>query len=546
MASDVEKRLREELEHKQKQIDLLRAIDHVRDTWPPSAMMVTIVDILSNEINTDLCLICLVNQETGRLEMKAFKERGEQFGQLGPAIVEKLAEQIVTTSEITIWKDEETLAELGLKDSPKSLQLVVGPIVMEDENRTLGALLLGRAKVPFTSRDIELLEAAESQIDSAVIQAHAQYELEQRQRELETIYRVDRIRDEKIPFDEMLNKVLKELCTVIEAEIGFIMLYDRVGERLEMRAATSEDLFKVSPDYETVNRIANEALKAASLVCHNDLGGKLRSLMCIPLILGDEIIGVFGIGNRRGSEGFWDEDRRLLSAIASQMDTAIFESLEIRRLRQVLGRSVGPNVMERLLENPDMDFLKGERTVMSVLYADIRGSTSLAERVKPELLVGFINAYLSRMVEVILAHEGTLDKFVGDEVMALFGAPVAQPDHALRAARVGLALQEAYQDVIAEWGPKGIGEVSLGVGIATGEVIVGEMGSVHRTDYTVIGLTANLGSRICASAGPGQVLVSQETYDLIKDQVEATLVPGQRFKGIGHDVTVYHVTRIKE
>jgi adenylate cyclase len=157
-----------------------------------------------------------------------------------------------------------------------------------------------------------------------------------------------------------------------------------------------------------------------------------------------------------------------------------------------------------------------------------------------------MNAYLSRMVEVILAHEGTLDKFVGDEVMALFGAPVEQPDHALRATRVGLALQEAYQDVIGEWGARGIGNVPLGVGIATGELIVGEMGSIHRTDYTVIGLPANLGARICAVAEPGQVLVSQATFDLVKDLVEAKPITGLRFKGIGGESTVYHVARIKE
>jgi adenylate cyclase len=546
MANDIEKQLREELEHKQRQIDMLRAIDRIRDVGPPSAMLTTIVNVLSNAFSTDLCLISILNPESGELELKAVKDRGEQFGQLGPAIVEKLAEQIVMTDAVTIWEGGKTLARLGLKKPPEGLQLVVCPIVMEAEKRTLGAILLGRAGAPFIQRDVELLETAESQIDSAVVQAYAQHELGQRQRELETIYRVDRIRDEKIPFDEMLNKVLKELCTVIEAEMGFIMLYDRVGKQLEMRAATNEDLFKMSPHYDIVSRVANEALRETRLVCHNDLGGELRSVMGIPLILGDEIIGVFGVGNRLGGAGFWEEDRRLLSAIASQMDTAIFESLEIRRLRQVLGRSVDPNVMERLLENPDVGFLKGERTVMSVLYADIRGSTSLAERVEPELLVGFINAYLSRMVDVILAHEGTLDKFVGDEVMALFGAPMTQPDHALRATRVGLALQEAYRDVVAEWGSKGIGDVPLGVGIATGEVIVGEMGSIHRTDYTVIGRTANLGARICAVAAPGQVLVSQATYDLVREKVEANPIPGQKFKGIGHEVTVYHVTRVKE
>jgi len=545
MTSGTEKKLREELKHKERQIALLRAIDHVRDTWPPSAMLANIVGILSDDLTADLCVIALLNPETGKLEMKAIKGRGEQFGQMGPVMVEALSRHIARTDKIAIWKGKAALKRLGLADAPEGLQVMVCPIVMEDEKRALGAVMLVRASAPFTEKDVDLMETAESQIDSAIIQASNYYELEHRRRELEIIYQVDHIRDEKIPFDEMLNKVLKVLCTVIESEMGFIMLYDRAGKQLEMRAATSEDLFTVSPYYETVRQTADEAIRAAGLICRNDLGDKLRSILCIPLILNEDIIGVFGVVNRLGG-GFMEEDRRLLGAIASQMDTAIFESLEIRRLRQVLGRSVGPTVMERLLQAPDVGFLKGERMTLSVLYADIRGSTSLAERVEPELFVGFINAYLSRMVEVILAHEGTLDKFVGDEVMALFGAPVAQADHALRAARVGLALQEAYKGIVAEWQPRGIGDPSLGVGIATGEMIVGEMGSVHRTNYTVIGLTANLGARICAAAGPGQALISQETYDLIKDKVEAHPLTGQKFKGIGREVTVYHLTRMKD
>ena len=148
------------------------------------------------------------------------------------------------------------------------------------------------------------------------------------------------------------------------------------------------------------------------------------------------------------------------------------------------------------------------------------------------------------MVEVILEHQGTLDKFVGDEVMALFGAPFPQEDHALRAVRVGLAMQAAHAQVMEEWKKRGVDAKPIGIGIATGELIVGEMGSAQRTDYTVVGRAANLAARICSAASSDQVLVSQETYNLIKDQVEAKPVEGVAMKGIGDNLTVYHVTKI--
>jgi adenylate cyclase len=268
--------------------------------------------------------------------------------------------------------------------------------------------------------------------------------------------------------------------------------------------------------------------------------------MCLPLILNEHIIGVMGVVNRYGPHGFTAADRRLLQAIGSQIDTAIYERNEIRLLRRVLGRSIDPHVMERLLANPDLDFLRGEWLELTVLYADIRGSTHLAETTEPGLLVEFIKDYLSQMTDVVLKHEGTIDKFVGDEVMALFGAPIPQADHALRAVRVGLAMQGAYQAVKKHWQERGLAAPPIGVGVATGEMIAGEMGGPQRTDYTVIGRAANLGARICGIAQPDQVLISQRTYDLISDSVEVVPLPGQHFKGVAEDVTVYHVTRILE
>jgi adenylate cyclase len=324
------------------------------------------------------------------------------------------------------------------------------------------------------------------------------------------------------------------------------MLYDHSGQNLEMRAATNHDLFEMSSQYQQVYDIADAALHAGELVCRNDLGEPLRSVICLPLILNERIIGVLGVANRHGEGGFRQADQQLLNAIGSQMDTAIFESLEQRRLRQVLGRSVDPRIMEQLLSRPDVGFLEGQRLVLTVLYADIRGSTSLAERTEPERLVQFINRYLGTMTEVILAYGGTLDKFVGDEVMALFGAPVHQPDHAIRAVRAGLAMQAAHKVIEQEWLAQGGEEAPIGVGIATGELIVGEMGSAQRTDYTAIGRAANLGARICGAALSEQVLISPATYEMVADLVIATPIHGLEFKGVTGPVTVYHVQNLRE
>ncbi|MCB9446172.1 MAG: GAF domain-containing protein, partial [Ardenticatenaceae bacterium] len=441
----------------------------------------------------------------------------------------------------TVWPGHDLFPG---QEALHELWLTAVPIIM-GENERLGGMLLARTR-PFSNDEIALLNIAEDHIDSAVIQGYHHYDMQQRLRELEAIYQIDHIRDQDLPFDDMLNAVLQRLGNIIAAEIGFIMLYDQSGHKLEMRAATHQDLFEMSPHYRLVSEIANDSLRQGTLVCRNSLDQPLHSIMCLPLILNERVIGVLGVANRRGQTGFSHDDQRLLSAIGSQMDTAIFESLEQRHLRQVLGRSVDPRIMEQLLAQTDTGFLEGQRRILTVLYADVRGSTSLAENTEPEQLVQFINRYLGAMTEVILAHEGTLDKFVGDEVMALFGAPVEQPDHAIRAIRAGLAMQAAHGQLVRDWVAQGGQEAPIGIGIATGELIVGEMGSVHRTDYTVIGRAANLGARICGAAQGGQVLISPATYQLAAEQVVAQPIHGMQFKGMAGPMTVYHVTGLVE
>lgn len=522
-------------------LELINAIDRIRDEAPdPMAMLTSIVTLITSRFDSDLCLLSLIDHETDELELKAINDTAGYMSKLGAEAVRQLASRAASLHEIDILHDTPFNDEK--LDLPfKGIHIAALPIIIESDNH-LGSMLLIRKGTPFSDREIRLLETIEDHVDSAVVQGYIFHELELRNHELETIYTIDRIRDQNLPFDAMLNEVLRELRNAIPSEMGFIMLYERAENKLELRASSQDDIFRISPYHEAMVQVAYESLQKSDIICYNDLGSQMRSIMCIPLILRSEIIGVFGLVNRYGPQGFEEPDRRILKAIASQMDTAIFDSLERRRLRQVLGRAVGPKVMERMLRNPDLNLLKVERATLTVLYCDIRGSTSLAEKLDPEILVQFINSYLTAMTEVIFKHDGTLDKFVGDEVMALFSAPYPQNDHAERAVKAALEMQEVHQTLLDQWKDRGVKEAPVGIGIATGELIVGEMGSVHRTNYTALGRAANLGARICAIAKGGEVLISEETFTVIGEGFEYDELPPQEMKGIDRPVPVYRIT----
>ena len=536
--------LQDVLAVKQRELALIKAIDEIRNTVSESgAMLASIANILTNWLEADICLLFLSDRETGKVALKATSERSQGFDALRLPVAHKVAQWATGLDRITTWAGHEELPVESLANVPEDLQLAAVPVIVGNRGR-LGALLLARSQVPFSPDDVQLLKTARDQIGSAVVQAQVYEKHQLSIRELETIYQIDRIRDRGLPLDQMISAVLEKLCVATGAESGFFMYYDQAEKKPKMGATTRQDIFRRPACYQIIEQVASESLQHAQIICRDDPASMLDSVMCLPLILNEHIIGVLGVADRNGRRSFNTADRRLLRAIGSQIDTAIYEGMEKHQLRAVLRRSVGPQVMEQLLANPDVGILKGERRVLTVLYADLRSSIDLAERTRAGLLVEFMNDYLSRMTDVILEHAGTLDKFVGDGLMALFGAPIPQEDHALRAVRVGLAMQAAYQAVMKSWRERGVDAPRLGVGIATGRMTVGEMGGSQRANYTVIGRAANLGSRICAMARGGQVLISQNTYDLVKEAVEAIPLPGQRFKGVVGDVTVYHATRI--
>ena len=186
----------------------------------------------------------------------------------------------------------------------------------------------------------------------------------------------------------------------------------------------------------------------------------------------------------------------ILGYISSTIYRYFTEEKEKKKLRGAFGTYVSPAVVNQIMENADSLQLGGQKKNLSVLFSDIRGFTTISEELDPQELVAILNNYLSKMSEVIFKHEGTIDKFIGDAIVAIFGAPLEQPDHADRACRVALDMMDALRDLNIEHHQKQIPKFEVGIGLNTGDMTVGNIGSKRRFDYTVIGDMVNLGARL--------------------------------------------------
>ena len=215
-------------------------------------------------------------------------------------------------------------------------------------------------------------------------------------------------------------------------------------------------------------------------------------------------------------------------------------------MRKVLSRSVDPKVLDHLLKRADDTVLTGERVILSVLFADIRGSTEWAERTQPDEFVSILNTFLGMMTDVIFKHGGTLDKFVGDEVIALFGSPVLMPDHALHACRTALEMQQVHEHLRKQFASQGKELPPIGIGVSSGEVIAGEFGPPIRTDFTAMGRVMNLGARLCSAAGAQQIVISENTYVDLQDKADVDKMTPVPLKGISRQVDTYLLKNLSE
>lgn len=265
------------------------------------------------------------------------------------------------------------------------------------------------------------------------------------------------------------------------------------------------------------------------------------------------LVGMMTFAKKLLKGDYSEDDVNLLRTIAYQASVAI-ENAELYedvvesrnregRIRNIFQRYVPKEVVDEVLKRKDDSMLAGEEREVTILLADIRGYTSITERLSPEQVVWMLNEFFAEMIDVVFEHGGVVDKFMGDAIMAFFGAPVSYGDDCKRAVMVGLEMVERLDQLNRRRLERGEEEIKIGIGISTGRVVAGNIGSDKRMEYTVIGDDVNLTSRIeeLTKEYPNGILISQSTYDQAKDFVKVEKLKPVKVKGKAAPVQIYRV-----
>jgi adenylate cyclase len=326
-------------------------------------------------------------------------------------------------------------------------------------------------------------------------------------------------------------RVLDALFEHIAAERGFIMLFDDSGQLrprvVKFREAGDSDA-PITISKTIVDRVVHERVAILTADAGADArfadarsvhAFRIRSAMCAPLWRDDTVIGIVHVDSPMHAGVFTVADLDLLTAMANYAAVAIEQAAltekfqEQRVARERLEKYFSPRVVARILSEGERDVQELEATV---LFADIVGFSGLAERMTPREVAQLLNEYFSRITDAVFEYDGTIDKFIGDGMMAVFGAPYAQPDHAIRAIRAALTLRQSLDAWNAERVPEP--RIEIRVGINSGNVVVGAIGSPRRKEITVLGDTVNVASRIESSiATRGSIVVGARTAELARD-----------------------------
>lgn len=353
--------------------------------------------------------------------------------------------------------------------------------------------------------------------------------------------------------ERLLDKILAFAFDVLPtADNGVILLVDPSTGELSPRAVCSR-----AADDEVVlsESILHRVVESRDSVLTLDAGQDsrfaasasimvqgIRSAMAVPLLSRDEVRGVLFLDSRKHAAAFSEKDLQLLTGVAAQASLALERTALTRQIareaeaRAHLSRYLSPALVEQARLGK-LDLQKsGKLTEVTVLFADIRGFTALSERVGPEETVRMLNDYFELMVDTVFRYGGVLDKFIGDALMALWGAPVGAPDDVDRALACALAMQEQLNVLNAERNQRWLPPIATGIGINTGVAVVGTMGSSKRLEFTAIGDPVNLASRLCGLAGPGEIVVSMESAQRTTVPFLTEPLPPTPVKGKSHPV----------
>jgi adenylate cyclase len=354
--------------------------------------------------------------------------------------------------------------------------------------------------------------------------------------------------------DAMLEKVLDELLRLVPAaQRGAVLVLDRSTDELMLKAQSPRQVFRISM---TSVRKAIEQKKGflwtkGEALSLTQREARLEAGIYAPMLANGTVFGVVCLDSSKLQSIFETRDLQLVITTARQLALSLAHQ-ELRHELQAnvktmerLLTSFSPKIRQRLLQRARMGRLRlgGERAIVSIVCADMRGFTLQAAKMDPEDVGDMLNDYFSLMTERVFANDGTINNFVGDAIMAVFGSPEPDPKHCRKSIVAAIEMQQAALEVSRRRSAKGQATCQIGIGVHTGEVVHGFIGSTDCMEYTVIGDTVNFSARYCSAAAGGEILASAQVHQRVWDcvDVEKTTVP-TKHEG---DLVAYRIVRLR-
>lgn len=364
-------------------------------------------------------------------------------------------------------------------------------------------------------------------------------------------------------FRELLKRIMENIFKVIDADYGFLILtgHEKENELTPVVVKHKDDQDRDKETLKVSRTIIDKVIHDKQAILTSDAMAdsrfdgsksvflqKIRSAMYAPLWRKDTIIGVIGLNSVRFGNQFTQDDLKLLEAIGSQ-SAMILEQARLNEqireeemMRSRLERFLSPQVAEMVLGSQEaMDtVMEPTELTATIVFTDIIAFTQLAEQIPAQETNMILNQYFSMVTDIIFGHDGSLDKYIGDGLMAVFGAPIEKKDDAERAILAAKEMRKQLAAMMAETGGKRK-RFDIRIGINTGRVVAGNIGSPKRMDYTVIGDPVNIASRLESIAKANQILIGEETYKAVKDKFEIRKIGPTKVRGRSAEIMVYEV-----
>jgi adenylate cyclase len=362
------------------------------------------------------------------------------------------------------------------------------------------------------------------------------------------LYELARDLSSSLELDIVLGKVMDRVITLMRAARGFIVLVDPETNVLSVQMSAGEADEEKARQFLGSKTVIERVVRSGEAVVSTDASlddrfkgqqsvimQNLRSIIAVPLVTKGKVIGAVYVDNPFRAAIFEESDKEFLQAIADLAAIAIDNARQYERsefLRQVFEVHVNKQVTDYVLTRSGrtLTFIQGERREVTMLNSDIAGFSTLSQSMDAEELVGFLNHYFRRMIRVVLEHGGNIDKFQGDGMLVVFGAPNPMHDHAERALNAALAMVREVDAFNRELVKAGHDAISVGMGLDTGEVVAGHVGSDDRMEFTLIGVPVN-NSAYLSKIRPAKVLMSETTRARLPDGVQVAAYEPLLLKG---------------